>query len=242
MSDAPIRVLVVQHNLDDSLHELAGPLVDAGWHIDTWCTPVSDAPPGPVTAYDAVISLGAIASAADEADHPWMRPELELIQEALEREIPYLGVCFGAQILARAAGGEVVKGTAKEIGWTTVTAEPAAAHDPLVACLGDEFAAFHYHYDTFTLPDDATVLATTDGILEAFRVGESAWGVQFHVETNPSVVYGWLGSYLEDMTSAGVDIEQMRADTREHWREARERAWELAWTFVEIVRESRQSR
>ena len=105
---------------------------------------------------------------------PWIRSELELLSQALERGVPILGVCFGSQSLARAAGVRSVN-RPTEIGWHDVTMTSHAETDPVLGSLG-KVPAFQWHYDTFDLPPDATVLATAGDLIEAYRVGDSAWG------------------------------------------------------------------
>ena len=127
------RLLVIQHNLDDSLNDLGGALVAAGLRIDTWCTFRTEAPPFPLQLFDGVLSLGGTDSVADEAQLGWIVHERRLIEDALAAGIPILGVCFGAQMLARSAGGEVLPAPSSEIGWHEVQMSPAAAIDPVAA-------------------------------------------------------------------------------------------------------------
>lgn len=182
-----------------------------------------------------MLSLGALASARDKTKVPWIRSEIGLLSRALDRGMPILGVCFGAQVLARAAGGQVRRSPVTEIGWFDIALSAAASTDPLLGSLGTAFPAFQSHYDTFDLPPAATVLGTTGDLVEAYRIGESAWGVQFHIEANPSVVYGWLAVYREAMDTAGVDIAELRDATQRNWVEYRRRSWQVGSAFAELV-------
>ena len=136
---------------------------------------------------------------------------------ALEEGIPLLGICFGAQLLASVAGGSVRRAAVPEIGWSTVEMSPAAAADPVLSTLGPEPAVFHLHFDTFDLPAEVAVLGRTGGTNEAFRVGERAWGVQFHIELGPAAMHAWLAAFAADIDAAGVDREQVLAETVERW-------------------------
>lgn len=167
---------MIQHDLDDALNELAPPIIVAGLQVDTWCTWHDEQSPWPLDEFAGVVSMGALASVTNETSVPWIRSELELLSRALERGVPILGVCFGSQSLARAAGGQVRKSPLTEIGWHDVTMTSHAETDPVLGSLGKEFPAFQWHYDTFDLPPDATVLATAGDLIEAYRVGDSAWG------------------------------------------------------------------
>lgn len=229
------RLLVVQHDLDDSMNDLAGPLAKARLHIDPWCTFVDAEPPASVEEYDGILSMGALASVSEEADHLWMQNERRVMEQALARGIPVLGVCFGAQILAAVAGGEFRRAPQEAIGWCTVDMEPDAINDPLFAGLGSQFHAFQYHYDTFTQPNNSTILGRSGDIIEAYRVGQNAWGIQFHIEANPAVVYAWLGTYRQEMEAAGVDIDQMRELTATYADEYREKALGLSSAFAKQV-------
>lgn len=229
------RVLVVLHDLDDHLNELGGPLVDAGLAIDTWCTWVDKRPQLPPSAYSAIVSMGAIAGVEDHHVHPWMAVESEYLADALSHGKPVLGVCFGSQLLAKVCGGRVFKAPTPEIGWTTVTATPEAAHDPLVAGLGTEYDGFQFHYDTFSLPDDVVVLGRTGDLIEAFRVGDNAWGLQFHIEANPGVALQWLGTYAGELAAAGVDPETWLRETAAKWRTYRDACWQVGARFADMV-------
>ncbi len=232
------RVLVVMHDLDDHLNELAGPLVDAGLQLDTWATFVDKRPAREPSEYAAIVSMGAVAGVEDHQFHPWMSVEMEYFEHCLAANKPILGVCFGSQLLAKVVGGTVFKAATPEVGWTDVVATPEAATDRLVARLGSTYDGFQFHYDTFTLPAEAVVLARTGELIEAFRVGERAWGLQYHVEANPGVASCWLGAYSDEIRAAGVDGDDLMAQTAAKWRTYREHCWAIATEFAAVVKES----
>jgi GMP synthase-like glutamine amidotransferase len=130
----------------------------------------------------------------DEADaHPFLLPELDWIREAVDRELPTLGICLGAQLLAKALGKRVFRNPVKEIGWYEVELLPAAHDDRLFGGRGPVETVFQWHGDTFDLPDGAVHLARGRSCSsQAFRVGRSAYGVQFHVEMTPELIDEWL--------------------------------------------------
>lgn len=231
------RLLVIQHNLDDGLNELAPSLVTAGLHIDTWCTFLDDHSPWELRDFSGVLSLGALASATDEESVPWIHNEIALLRTAIAQGLPTLGVCFGAQALACAAGGRARPAAAPEIGWYNIAMSTDAEDDPLLGSLEANFPAFQYHHDTFDLPPEATVLGMTGDLIEAYRIGDSAWGVQFHIEANPSVVYGWLGAYHDDMITSGVDVDELRAATTRNWIDYRARSEQVGAAFAEQVKQ-----
>lgn len=169
----------------------------------------------------------------------WIRAEIALLEQALARGIPILGVCFGAQLLARAAGGRVYRSPVTEIGWYEVDMAPEAAADPVLGSLGPRLHVFQSHYDTFDLPAEATVLGRTGDLTEAYRIGDRAWAVQFHIEANPSLVFSWLAVYKDAMLKAGVDIDELRLFTASYASEYRQVPWHLATAFAGEVRAAR---
>ena len=133
-----------------------------------------------LSEFDMLTVMGGPMSANDEAVLPWLAPEIGLVGDAIASDKIVLGVCLGAQIIAKALGGKVYKGAQKEIGWFPVRAE--AAHG-LLEGLPERFMAFHWHGETFDLPANAERLASTPVTAnQAFAVGKRVLGLQFHME------------------------------------------------------------
>jgi GMP synthase (glutamine-hydrolysing) len=229
------RLLVIQHNLDDHLNELGGPLIDAGLEIEPWFTTTGPEPDLDASAYHGIVSLGALAGLEDEAEHPWMSTERRVLEKALAGGVPTLGICFGAQMLASIAGAEVRRAEVPEIGWATVEMDPAAADDPVLCVLGERLSVFQYHYDAFGSPENGRILGWTGATNQVLAVGERAWGVQFHVEVNPGTVFSWIGTYGEEMRAHGVDVDAVAVETRERWTTYREVARALSSAFAREV-------
>ncbi len=229
------RILVIQHNLDDHLNELAAPLIEAGLQIDTWDVENADAPTTPLSEYDGLISLGAIAGVLEESEHAWMPIERKLFNQALDLEMPLLGICFGSQLLASAAGAEVYKTPTPEVGWTRVHMVPEAAGDPVMGALGKNLDVFHFHYDTFTMPAGARLLGTTGEINQAFKVGPKAWGVQFHIEVGLAAMHSWFATYPKAFEKLGLSVEDQKAMTQKNWKAYRDRSWAVGKAFAKEV-------
>ena len=229
------RLLVIQHNLDDHLNELAGPLTDAGLLIEPWFTTARPAPLLDTSEYDGVVSLGALVGVKDEGDHPWMSVERKVLEKAIANGTPTLGVCFGSQLLGSIAGADVRRARSAEIGWAPVEMDPEAAGDPVLGTLGSRPFVFQYHYDTFGEPETGTILGRTGMVNQALRIGDRAWGVQFHIEVGPGAITSWLGTYGEEMRSHGVDPDALGAETAERWRDYRRLTRRLAVAFAREV-------
>ena len=149
----------------------------------------SGAAPSPDEA-DGLIFMGGPMSVND--DLPYIRQELRLIEQAVARDKPVLGVCLGAQLIARALGGRVYKNPVKEIGWFAVRFTEAARADRLFAGLDGPELVFHWHGETFDLPAGAELLALSGGCRhQAYRMGENVYGLQFHLEVTPEMIADW---------------------------------------------------
>jgi GMP synthase-like glutamine amidotransferase len=138
----------------------------------------------------ALIFMGGPMSANE--DLPYIRQELDLIDEAVARGKPILGVCLGSQLIAKALGSRVYANGVKEIGWYPVHWTAAAARDRLHRGLVTPEIVFHWHGETFDLPSGAELLACSDACRhQAYRVGENVYGLQFHLEVTPEMIADW---------------------------------------------------
>jgi len=159
-------------------------------HLDLF---VNVPPRIPLERYSGLVVLGGPMSANDVECHPYLIPELDWIREAVDCRMPLLGICLGAQLLAKALGRPVYRNTVKEIGWYELELLPAAADDLLLAGSQPRETVFQWHGDTFDLPPQAVLLARSRQCAhQAFRVGPAAWGLQFHVEMTPPLMESWL--------------------------------------------------
>jgi GMP synthase-like glutamine amidotransferase len=129
----------------------------------------------------------------EEAIHSFLREEDRFLRAAAERGLPALGICLGAQLIAKAAGAAVTKNRVKEVGWSTVNLTEDGVRDPLFRELAPSLTVLQWHEDTFDIPAAGTLLATgRDCINQAFRVGNS-WGLQFHLEVTRPMLRDWFG-------------------------------------------------
>jgi GMP synthase (glutamine-hydrolysing) len=226
-----MHVLAVVHGEEVRSGVFAEPVAARGHELEEWSLPRRPAPSRPLQAYDAVFVFGGSMHADEEEVHPWLRDEKELLRRFLDAGTPVLGVCLGGQLLAEAAGARVARSPEPEIGWHPVELTPAAAEDPLFARLPQRFYALQWHYYCFDVPAGATELARSPVCSQAFRLGELAWGVQFHPEVTPAMVEGWL----EEPEEVDFDREALRRETRERIEEWNALGRELADSFVAVA-------
>jgi GMP synthase (glutamine-hydrolysing) len=232
--DAP--VLAVLHNLDDAFTGHAGPaLRAAGIELDERFLKEGDELPA-LGDVDGVLSFGGDQSVRDIAAEPVLAAEAELLHDAVARDLPVLGVCLGAQLLAHALGGSVARLPRRTVAWTPVEPLPAAAGDPVFGALPEDAFALHWNEDGFEPPPGAVELLRRNGpTAEAFRYGDRAWGVQFHPEVDPENLEGWYRTGHQELSEAGVTEAQARAADAVHLSGQRALSDALFGGFARVV-------
>lgn len=150
----------------------------------------------------AIISLGGPMNVCEEAKYPFLKEEDRLLKRAASKGVPILGICLGAQVLAKACGAKVKKAKEKEIGWHRINLTGEGERDPLFENLPSELAVFQWHEDTFEIPEGAAHLAQSRACLnQAFRFEKNAYGLQFHIEVTPAMVESWIKGYIKKETA-----------------------------------------
>ena len=231
-------VLVLQLDASDPPGRLADWLREAGLRLDVRDAAVGGQLPTDLDDVAGLVVLGGGMGAADDDRAPYLPAVRALLREAVTREVPTLGICLGAQLLALAHGGRVEPNPGgPEFGAQLVAKRGAAATDPLFGPLAITPDVIQWHFDAVTvLPTGAIQLAGSPTCAnQAFRLGRLAWGVQFHIETTPATVRAWAD---EDAAAlADYDVERIlaRSDTRhddvaETWRP-------FAASFAAVVRD-----
>ena len=156
-----------------------------------------------------------------DAEHPWLADEAAFLRDAIDREVPLLGVCLGAQLIARAAGAERrARRDATRSGGTWSSPTRRAATDPVLGVMPARFEAFQWHYYSFELPAGAELLAENDAARQAYRLGERTWGVQFHPEVTRHMLDHWFvegeselpdpAAVRRDTDAPSRDLERVR--------------------------------
>ena len=162
-----------------------------------------EALPATLEGIEALILLGGPMNVYEEKAYPFLKDENALIRKALEKQIPVLGICLGAQLLAKACGAPVTKAARPEIGWYETRLTASGKADALFAGVPPEFTVFQWHEDTFAVPAGGVLLAEARTCRnQAFRVGNNAYGLQFHVEVTPAMIAAWIHSYTQDAGSS----------------------------------------
>jgi GMP synthase-like glutamine amidotransferase len=209
--------LIVQHLEPEAPYAIGDALDDAGVVTDLRRIYDGEPLPSDLADVDGLVVMGGPMSASSDEGFPTRRAELSLLDDALSRGLPTLGVCLGAQLLALAAGGAVHPGpTGPEIGWAPVSLTDQAGEDPLLAGLPSTLTVLHWHGDTFDLPPGAIHLAANSRYRnQAFRSGPRAWGLQFHLEVDHRAVAAFLGAFGADAAAAGTTPQSIEADSAE---------------------------
>lgn len=189
----------------------------------------------PLSAHDALLVLGGPMNVYEEDRYPFLREEDRAIKEAVDRGKPYLGICLGAQLLAKALGASVAANPVKEIGFGEVALTGEAAEDAVFGNMPRKLPVFQWHGDTFALPTGAVRLASSpDCPNQAFRYGRGAYAVQFHMEVTAAMVRQWARDGQEELTSAGRPIvgEILPSDLANRCAELRRLAERLFSNFI----------
>jgi GMP synthase-like glutamine amidotransferase len=206
---------------------------ELGHELVEWRAAEAEPPAGA----DAALVFGGAMNVDQEDEHPWLATEREWIRSLLDASVPTLGVCLGAQLLAAAAGWETARLARSEIGWHHVELTPAGAADPLLGTAPPRFPAFQWHSYAAEPPEGAAVLAVNPACTQAYRVGERAWGIQFHAEVDTATIEHWLedGKDDEDVREVNLDIEEVRRQTRREIADWNELGRGLCARFLELA-------
>lgn len=233
------KLLVFQHVAYEILGTLNPQLKDAGFRIrymnfgrEPHARPCLD-------GYQGVVVLGGPMCMDETEDNPHLATEVEAVREAIDREMPVLGICLGAQILATALGGGVGRAPEKEIGWYPVSPTDEGRDDPLVGRFADTEHIFQWHGDTFEIPDGAVHLASSPGCPnQAFRYGDNAYGLQFHLEVDEPLIERWLNvpHHKAEIESLGGRIEPdvVRQETKRNIERAKQLARDVFAAYIEL--------
>ncbi len=212
----------------------------AGHTLERWQVP-DGAVPDAADAYDAVMVFGGSQHPDQDDRFDWLAHEESFLREVLAASVPVLGVCLGAQMLARAAGATVGPAPEAEIGWLDVSLTQDGAGDAVLGTLPARATVFQWHHYTFGLPPGAAALAESDVCLQAFRLeGKPAWGIQFHAEVTRAMLEAWAE---EDPDDLPMPVDVLREESTRRIAQSNAQGRALADAFLrEAARASRPAR
>lgn len=208
-------VLAIRHLAFEDLGLFADVLTDAGYqirYVDVWRDDLAEVDR---LDPDLLVVLGGPIGVYEDDVYPFLTTEIELLRRRLARGRPVLGVCLGAQLIARAQGAAVYPGKTKEIGWSPVTLSEIGAQSVLAPLAQAGVQVLHWHGDTFDLPEGATLLASTPLTPhQAFSLGDAVLALQFHLEADPSQIEAWLIGHTGELNQIKVDIPALRVESQ----------------------------
>lgn len=190
----------------------------------------------------ALIILGGPMSVGDEDLFPFLRWEKTIIRAAIEDNVPMLGICLGAQLIASALGQSVYRGPVKEFGWYPVSITPHGQVDSLLGYLPEKPIVFQWHGDGFDLPAGALRLASSvDYENQAFRVGKKIYGLQFHLEVTPRMIERWIDERSKDLAQVPyISSDKLIADTQNYFPTLKYYAQRVLTEFLRRVAGSKK--
>jgi GMP synthase-like glutamine amidotransferase len=209
------KCLVIQHVAPESPFAIADALRDAGVEIELCRIFAGDQLPSRIEEFDGLVVMGGPMSAASDDGFPTRAAEIELIGSAVQADIPTLGICLGAQLLAAAGGASVYPGArGPEIGWGPVRLDASCRDDPLFGGLPEELMVLHWHGDTYDLPPGSQhLISNATYAQQAFRMADVAWGIQFHLEVDEAAVAGFVAEFAREANEAPGGAAAIHAAT-----------------------------
>lgn len=236
------RFLIIQHEDNCRPDNYGDWWSEAGVQVDVVYGPTDPMPQHLAADVDGFVVLGGGMNCQSDADNPWLPKTRALIAEAVEKQVPFLGICLGHQLAAVALGGAVARKPEISIGLTEVGLKPEAFDDILLQVVAPGARQAQYNNDAVTtLPEGAVVLAEapTDGHIQAIRFAPLAWGVQFHPEIRPSTFDEWTLDKPEEKqpeVPAGTDLAALAAEIRENEAVSAMTSKAIALQFLEIAK------
>ncbi len=235
-----MKVLVLQHVPYEILGTLDPLLRQAGYRIRYVNFGRSPEAKPDVDKYQGLIILGGPMNVDMRDRYPHLDTEIRIIRRAVERNIPILGICLGAQLIAKALGANVYQNPIKEIGWYNITLTAEGKNDPLLRHFEDTKRIFAWHGDTFELPKGATHLAHGETCKnQAFRIGDNIYGFQFHLEVDGPLVDRWLNTpvYQKEIaaTEGRICPDNVREETTRHIGEQMDLSEQVFGEFLNLM-------
>jgi len=239
------KLLVCQHVAHEVLGTLDPLFRSAGFRI-RYVNFGRDPQASPeLEGYDGLVILGGPMMVGESDRYPHIATEIALVREAVDRDVPVLGICLGAQLIAAALGAEVGPAPRKEIGWYDLRATPEGREDPLFRHLEGDERIFQWHGDAFAIPEGAVRLAENLACPnQAFRFGDKVYGLQFHLEVDEAMIQRWLkvpDLAAEMATTSGIARpEEILAETAQNIARTQELSALVFGAMIELFEPPRR--
>jgi len=193
-----------------------------------------------IDKYHGLIILGGPMNVGMADEYPHLNTEVRLIKRAIELGTPILGICLGAQLIAKSLGAEVRRNGQKEIGWYEISLTEEGKKDPVLKYIKDARPIFEWHGDTFEIPEGAVHLAQSKTCTnQAFKYGDKIYAFQFHMEVDAALIERWLTTpiYQAEIaeTQGAIDPEVIRAETRQNIEQLGELSEQVFGAFLELM-------
>lgn len=230
MTTLPETIYAIQHLAFEDLGAWEDALYSLGYRVRYFEAGIDDLTKA--LQYEGLtIILGGPIGVYESEDYPFLKQEIDLLKVRLEKNLPTLGICLGAQLIAYALGSKVYAGHAKEIGWSKLDIQNVAKN-PLSALT--EIKVLHWHGDTFELPKSAELLASSEIYPnQAFRVGANILALQFHTEVASDNLEKWLIGHTCELRKANIDIPTLRADNQKYAGQLEQASSQVLKDFID---------
>ena len=211
------RVLVLQHADPEHPGFIADAVGGVGGTLETVRGDLGQSVPESLDGYSGLIIMGGPQSVYEEGTFPYLRAEKMLAREAVDNNIPLIGVCLGSQIIADVLGSEVHPSGGVEIGWKDVTRSAEIAGNPILSPLPQTFRPLHWHGDVYDLPNGATPIGSSEMTsCQGFTYGTSTYALLFHLEMTEQQIVEMATLFPEDVRRGGLEPEDLLSETSAH--------------------------
>lgn len=225
------KILIVKHVENEGAGLIEEIFQTDGWNLETVELSTGGTLPKNLEGIAGVVILGGPMNVYEESKYPFLKDEDRLIRKVLIEEIPFLGICLGAQLLAKTCGALVNKAPEKEMGWYTITLTEEGEKDSLFRGCSNRLAVFQWHEDTFDVPKGGDLLAVGKICRnQVFRIGNYAYGLQCHTEITPDMVEDWTRG-----EEVNVDVATILSDTRRLCQDFTNQAIQLFSNFKQMI-------
>ena len=233
------KSLIIKHNPSEGGGLFEKILKEKGWEREILPLYAGKPLPDSVEPYDLILIMGGPMSANDEDRYPFLKKELPFIRQMLKLGKSVMGICLGAQLMAKSLGAKVYPGPHKEIGWYFLNQTPSAKSDPLFSLLDSCFLVFQWHGETFDLPNGGIGLSGNEAYpSQAFRFGEWAYGLQFHFEVTEPMIKTWLAQWGEEIKKAKpqpLTAQDILRDSRIYLERLQKQVWLFFGRYLELL-------